>query len=217
MLGVRLLAFSIPIRRLARCRPDVAELAWRVFHRLIRLLFRLDLMLQIQALQAGDVLLYRATGLYGRLISFHSGSEIGHVEVYVGGGFSVASRDRLGVERYPLRTADLMDVLRPTTAFDLDAALDWFEQSAKGQPYSWTDLLAFVRAADDWDTRGWVCSPFAAAFLRIGGIPVFAGVPVNKIMPRDFRLIPELLADVTATVGVSATGTFVGSVPAPAT
>jgi hypothetical protein len=45
-----------------------------------------------------------------------------------------------------------------------------------------------------------VCSPFAAGFLRAGHVPVFSGVPVNKIMPRDFRLIPEVLADVTSLV-----------------
>ena len=191
----------------------MAGLAWRVF---VPLFVRLDLMLQIEALQAGDCLLYKATGLYGRLISFHSGSQIGHVEVYVGGGFSTASRDRQGVGRYPLRTADLGDVLRPTKPFDLDTAMDWFDRSAKGLPYGWGDLLSFVRSDDTWDRPGIVCSPFATAFLRAGGIPVFAGVPVNKIMPRDFRLIKELLADVTAGVGVSASGTFVGSVPAPA-
>jgi hypothetical protein len=160
-------------------------------------------MVEMHGLHAGDTLLYKATGLYGRAISLHSGSVVGHVEVYVGGGFSVASRDRQGVDRYPFRAADLIDVLRPTTPFDLDAAMTWFDRSAKGLKYGWGDLLAFVRADDTWDRPGMVCSPFATAFLRAGKIPVFAGVPVNKIMPRDFRLVPELLADVTAQVSTT--------------
>jgi hypothetical protein len=117
---------------------------------------------------------------------------VGHVEVYVGGGDAVASRNGLGVNEYPLRTRDLLHVLRPEQPFDLIAAMAWF-RTAKGLPYGWADLLQFVGL--NVNRRGIVCSPFATLFLRAGGIPVFNDEPAEKIAPFQF-LTSETLSPV---------------------
>ena len=52
------------------------------------------------ALRSGDCLLYRATGLFGWLISIKTWSVVSHCEGYVGNGKAVASRDGVGVGLY---------------------------------------------------------------------------------------------------------------------
>ncbi len=150
--------------------------------------------------QPGDVLLYRPAkrSIFGWLIAVKTWNQISHVEVSIGGGESVASRDGQGVDRYPERTSELVHVLRPTVPFDLAAALAWFE-GQRGQPYGWLDLAAFM----GWtgDAKGVVCSPFATMFLRAGGIDPFRGYPHNKVPPFLFLTSP-VFVDVTSSAGV---------------
>jgi hypothetical protein len=160
------------------------------------------------ALRPGDCLLYRPSSLFGWIIRVKTGSPVSHVEVYVGGGQTVASRDGQGVGRYPLRTDHLGWVLRPTVPFSLDAAMDWFDQH-RGEPYGWVDLLDFFSATVD--APGQVCSPCATNVLRAGGVRVFGSFPAIRITPRDF-LTSELLADISSQV-LPAEGT-VGAVKA---
>lgn len=148
-------------------------------------------------IEAGDVLLYRPTGLFGRLIAVKTWHPISHVEVSIGHGRTVASRDGLGVGQYPQRDAQLAHVLRPTRPINLAAAMAYFDR-VNGQPYGWLDLLAFLGASVDGP--GIVCSPFATAFLRAGGLPIFRTEDARKIAPFQF-LLSELLMDVSATVG----------------
>ena len=150
-------------------------------------------MIDVNALQPGDVLLYKPSGLFGRLIALKTWHALSHVEVYVGAGQSVASRDGQGVDRYPLRTDKLAHVLRPTVDIDLSAGLRWFEREARGLPYGWWDLGSFVGLTHDG--HGMVCSPFATAFLRNCGMPIFNKEPINVIAPCDF-LQTNLLAEV---------------------
>lgn len=145
----------------------------------------------------GDVLLYPAKGLYGKIIALKTWHAIGHCEIYIGHGYSVASRDGVGVGRYHARLNDVKHVLRPKRPFDLTKALAWFYTSANGQPYGWLDLLHFIGISRNG--RGMVCSPFCADFLRAGGIPVFNQEPAIKIAPFQF-LLSEELTDVTQAV-----------------
>lgn len=145
-------------------------------------------------LQPGDVLLYRPKGVFGWVIRFHTGYKIGHVEVYVGNGQSVASRDGVGVDVYPWRNTELAYVLRPTCPFNLVRAMAWFTRVGKGQPYGWLDLLQFC--GYDVEARGMVCSPCATYMQRAGEIPVFGDRPAETIKPGDFLLIPEFLRKV---------------------
>ena len=152
-------------------------------------------------LHPGDVLLYRPTGIFGWVIATKTWHQVGHCEIYLGAGVSVASRDGLGVGIYPLRTADLATVCReaPRTCayggethtfplrFDLAKALAWY-RIQPAQPYGWLDLLQFVGL--NIDSKGIVCSPFATEFLRAGGLDPFNHEPSLKIAPFQFRLSP---------------------------
>ncbi len=134
-------------------------------------------------LKRGDILLYRPAGSFGWLISIKTWHRISHVEVYDGGRQSVASRDGLGVGRYPLRLSELAYILRPTVPLDLTAAGKWFD-SVKGQPYGWLDLADFFGLPVDGP--GMVCSPFATSYLRAAGWSIFPADPPEKIAPFQF-------------------------------
>lgn len=138
-------------------------------------------------LQAGDVLLYRGSGLFGWLIRLKTWHDVGHVEVYVGHRQSVASRDGKGVDLYPLRTAGLITVCRPKLPVDVLAGLTWFH-GMRGTPYGWLDLANFLGLTVD--KRGIVCSPFATLFCRAEGLDPFNGEPANDIAPFEFALSP---------------------------
>lgn len=133
----------------------------------------------------GDVLLYKAKGLYGRIIAIKTWHPIGHVEVYIGNGFSVASRDGKGTGTYPLRLSELDTVCRPLVPFDVLRAMTWF-QAQPHRDYGWADLLQFIGM--NVDTDGIVCSPFATEFSRAGGLDPFNNEPAVRIAPFQFAL-----------------------------
>lgn len=133
--------------------------------------------------QPGDCLLYRPVGFFGRLIAIKTWHPLSHVEVYVGNGISVASRDGQGVGHYPLRLGQLAYVLRPTTPLDLAAGLRYARRMT-GTPYGWMDLLNFVGV--NVDAKGIVCSPFATEFYRACGWRCFPADDPNDIAPFQF-------------------------------
>ena len=142
-------------------------------------------------LRPGDVCLYRRKGLFGWIISIVSNSTIVHVEIYDGHGYSVASRDRIGVNRYPFRRSELAYVLRPNRLFNHPRATRWF-LAEEGAPYGWMDLLNFALPSVTLDTAGFFCSEFAIEYLRHGDIELGNREPAVKISPRDFRLFDVL-------------------------
>lgn len=139
------------------------------------------------ALEPGDVLLYAAKGLYGRVIALKTWHPIAHVECFVGNGLSVASRDGIGTGTYPLRTDDLVMVCRSKLPLDLDRAKALFAER-RHRPYGWVDLLQF--AGVNIDTPGIVCSPFVTEFLRDALLDPFNGEPCEKIAPFQFLTSP---------------------------
>lgn len=143
-------------------------------------------------LRPADVLLYKGSGFFSRVIQIKTWHPISHVEVSIGPEESVASRDGIGVGRYPRRDADLAHVLRPLLPFDLAAAMRYFARM-NGTAYGWLDLLAFVGV--NYDANGIVCSPFATEFLRAGGVRVFNTEPAREIAPFQF-LTSELLVPI---------------------
>jgi hypothetical protein len=162
-------------------------------------------------LRPGDVLLYKASSLFGWLIHVKTGGPVSHVEVSAGWLTALASRDRKGVNLYELRLEQLAYVLRPA-GFNLDTARMWFDQVARGQPYGWLDLAYFF----GWYTGGpgMVCSPFATYLLRAGQVPIFGQIAPERIAPNDF-LLSELLTDVTAEVLGTVPGTAPGTAATP--
>ena len=125
-------------------------------------------------LEPGDVLLYRGTGVFSRLIQVKTWSKVSHCEGYVGQGQSVASRDGKGVGLYPLRVEGLCAILRPRGLFNLVVAMDWFKTVDK-QGYDWFGLLAFFAARWQGSTnQKMFCSEFLTRWQRKGDIEPFS-------------------------------------------
>lgn len=137
-------------------------------------------------------MLYSPKGVFGWFIRIKTWHPVAHVEIYMGGCQSAASRDGQGVGRYPWRDTELLHVLRPNVPFDLVKA-NAYVDLMNGTPYGWWDLLNF----SGWhvDTKGIVCSPFATLLLRAANIPVFNDEDPNVIAPFQF-LTSEYLTKV---------------------
>lgn len=145
-------------------------------------------------LEVGDVLLYKATGFFGKIISLKTWHPIGHCEGYDGAGMSVASRDGQGVNLYPVRTRDLVVVLRPKpdgkgSSFNIDAASRWFK-GVRGQSYDWLGLLRFawrkpLKGTTSQDKQ--FCSEFLTRWYRAGGVDPFNGADADEIAPFQFE------------------------------
>lgn len=156
----------------------------------------------------GDVLLYEPRGFFGWVIAKKTYSEIGHCESYDGVGWSWASRDWIGVGRYPVRLDGLCCIMRPTRPIDVAAGRAWC-RSVRGQGYDWIGLLAFSgteRQRDKPNLRQF-CSEFSTNKLRVElaaalGISPFAlaahrddpfnGRTAGAIAPCELRYTPAL-------------------------
>ena len=141
----------------------------------------------ISQLKPGDVMLYRGTGVFSALIRFKTWSKYSHCEVYEGEGGVVASRDSIGVGRYPFRHEGLSLVVRPKQAFDATTATAWFE-TVNGQGYDWLGLMAFFVAKWQGRENGRMfCSEMAVRFLRAGGVEPFSPeADADAISPGEF-------------------------------
>jgi hypothetical protein len=140
-----------------------------------------------QDLCIGDILLYNTDSIVDDLIDLKTWSDVAHVEIYVGDGWSVASRNGLGVDLYPYRPDSLHKVRRLSVPFDKENADTWFNSGVKGQKYNWASLAEFFNI--HIQSQGFICSVFAANYLRYGGCELFApDYEISKISPRDFEL-----------------------------
>jgi len=149
-------------------------------------------------LQPGDTLLYSRSDIFGLITAFKTWSPAVHVEKYEGNNLSLASRNGIGVNRYPLRLEQLCAVLRPKQAIDMEAVRKWFEVphsplyldgGVRHRPYGWLDLLRFYGLRIP--TEGWICSQFAALADRAGGLASFAReYYAGTIDPGDFFVSP---------------------------
>lgn len=144
----------------------------------------------LASLRPADIMLFRPVGIFGRIIQVKTWHNISHVELYDGNGQSIASRDGIGVDRYPVRLTQLAYVLRPQVHLDLSKIHAYFD-TMKGTPYGWLELLCFVGPNVQFGS-GIVCSPFVAGCLRAGGWNVFPTDPINKVTPFQFL---DLLGD----------------------
>ncbi len=143
----------------------------------------------------GDHLLYRPNSFWGTLIAVKTVQWVSHVEVFVGqqddantSGYSVASRDGIGVNRYPLRTSGLYYVLRPNQPFDLSLALQWFD-TVKGQKYDWVGLSRFVipREIPTGNNNKMFCSEFTTRLDRAGKFNPFGRyIDADAVAPASY-------------------------------
>lgn len=144
-------------------------------------------------LRPGDALLYKpgAWSLSGWIISLKTWHATAHCEGYLGDGYSVASRDGIGVGCYPFRDDKLSMVLRPNVPpFDLAKAQTWF-WSVDGQKYDWMGLLRFgwrSEVRNDGDKM--FCSEFLTRWYRRGGLDPFPREDADAVAPFEFKLSP---------------------------
>lgn len=157
--------------------------------------------MRIRELQPGDHLLYKPNRVWswGMLIAIKTWQPVCHIEVFIGQpdalsllGYSVASRDGIGINRYPLRENGLHYILRPNRPFDLGRALKWFE-TVRGQKYDWLGLARFVipgkiRAGNN---AMMFCSEFSARLDREGNfLPFGLFVDADAVAPASYLYSP---------------------------
>jgi len=143
-----------------------------------------------QDLQIGDICLYATKDLVDDIIEWKTGSDVAHVELYMGNNISWASRNVIGVNAYPFRTSGLVKVRRLSKNFNTTLAKVWFDKTQKGQPYGFGDILANENIVTKFP--GEDCSHFVAQALEIGECKQFdVSFPKAKISPRDFELTLE--------------------------
>lgn len=138
-------------------------------------------------LSPGDCLMYAPQGIWSVLIAVKTWNWVSHCEAYVGDGYSVASRDGIGIGRYPLRTKGLVKVLTPNGPFELAAAAKWFE-TVRGQKYDWIGLLRFLvwcRIGTDRNDKMF-CSEFLTRWYRAGGMDPFNKNDADSVAPATF-------------------------------
>lgn len=124
-------------------------------------------------LRAGDTMLYFSRSAVDWAIALKTWTRVAHVEIYDGEGMSVASRNGLGVNRYPVRWLDLAAVRRPKFNPDLVSAERWFSLTARGQKYDWLGLLCFTLAVRQGSPDRMFCSEFWTRWMRKAGCEPF--------------------------------------------
>lgn len=103
---------------------------------------------------------------------------------------SLASRNGIGVGRYPFRRDGLTYILRPCV-WNHVAATAWFERYANGQKYDWLGLLCFTLAVKQGSPHKEFCSEFARNLDRAAALPSFAeSWPGDKTSPGLFLSSP---------------------------
>ena len=152
----------------------------------------------------GDLLLYRPKkgSIFGHLIAIKTWSAISHCEVYLGGGKSAASRDGVGVGRYPVRASELAYVLRPLAPpLDWSAYAAWFK-TVDGSGYDFFGLLRFVwmKSIGTGDNGKMFCSEFCVrAYRMLGMEPFTAVVDADAVAPCNFLLSSKFAIVATPT------------------
>lgn len=151
-------------------------------------------MITVSDLKPADILLYRPKGFIGWAIAWRTFSNWAHVEVYVGGGWAVASRDGRGVAQYPVRFSELGRVIRPYETPNMVRGMDWFHAVADGQKYDFLAILRFIMPhwiTRDLDLNRQICSAFAVRFLRNCGVDVVAkDCDADLVAPSDIAKSP---------------------------
>lgn len=142
-------------------------------------------------LQPGDCLVYYSRTLLDVLIQLKTWTKAAHVEGYVGGGFSVASRNGKGVGVYPFRAEGLISIRRPNTYFDFSKAMTYFYK-VDGQKYDWLGLLCFTLAVKQGAKNKQFCSEFLTRWYRHGGLhPFDANWDADMVAPAQFLQSPS--------------------------
>jgi hypothetical protein len=143
----------------------------------------------LPSLLPGDHLLYYTPHSFvDWAIAVKTWSPAAHIEIFIGAGQSVASRNGIGVGQYPLRGEGLVAVLRPRSSFDAKEAAKWFA-TVDGQGYDWTALFGFYLMVKSGSSSKQFCSEFSARWDDAAGIPSFhESWDRARIAPGDYLM-----------------------------
>lgn len=90
-----------------------------------------------------------------------------------------------GVNYYPISLDHAGMVIQPPPGFNLQAALDWFDECACGQAYDLFGLLRFFTfGTPSLDKQ--FCSELLTRAYREGGVPIFNGQDADLVPPGWF-------------------------------
>lgn len=137
----------------------------------------------------GDMLLYFDEGSFvDFVIAEKTGKKVSHVETFVGGGQSIASRNLIGVGQYPLRLDGLVCVRRIRQPWNLEAGLAW-AKTVNGQDYDFKGLLTATSLVKDGTPGDMFCSEHRLNFDRACGVEPFnPSLRADCCYPRDLWL-----------------------------
>lgn len=139
-------------------------------------------------LKPGDALLYAPSSIFGWVIAVKTGSKRSHMEIYAGNGMSVASRDGIGVGKFPLRTANLAAIFRPPAQYNHRESMTWFE-TVNGQKYDWKGLLVTTLAVNQGSLDRMFCSEYATRHYRRGNVEPFQKeFDADRVVPMFYEL-----------------------------
>jgi hypothetical protein len=141
----------------------------------------------------GDTLVYGPKDLFGLITCVKTWSGACHVEIYAGNDLSFASRNGIGVNRYPLRLEQLIAVRRPRNPIHFEMGEAWFKTHAQGQKYDWLGLLCFTLAVKQGARNKMFCSEFWKRFYPHCGLDVMApDWHADKTAPAQCLQTPAL-------------------------
>jgi hypothetical protein len=124
-------------------------------------------------LRFGDCCLYnRQSSFVDGVIRLKTWAPCAHVEAYIGALHSFASRNGIGVNRYPFRETDLVAVLRPRHTVD-SVGTDKYQAKVRGQGYDFLGLLCFEFAKWQGSPDKQFCSELVNNWYRAGGFEAF--------------------------------------------
>jgi hypothetical protein len=138
------------------------------------------------AIQPGDVLIYRGSSLFSRLIRIKTWSEVSHVELANSGASAFASRDGQGVRTYAidLDPKRLYAVARPCQPLNMER-VRLFHRQCLGQRYDWWAALRyFTWGEQSRDKQN--CSEYLTRLIRHG----WAYLRLDPFPGRDADLVP---------------------------
>jgi hypothetical protein len=148
-------------------------------------------------LRAGDCLFYGGWDIENLVVGLKTWSRATHIEVFVGNGFSMASRPGTGCHIYPLRKQGIRYILRPAGKLDLENGMAFFHSNMEGLAYGYTDLTQFLPALDwcfkklGFKVHGIICSQAGDEFYRACAFRAFnTNYPAGMVVPRDFLVSP---------------------------
>ena len=140
----------------------------------------------------GDTLIYGVCDFAGCMICVKTWSSACHVEIYAGEDMSFASRNGIGVNRYPLRLAQLIAVRRPIRPIYFKGGEGWFK-TVRGQKYDWLGLLCFTLAVKRGSKDRMFCSEFWKRFYPKCHLQVMApDWDADKTAPAQCLQTPAL-------------------------